>query len=219
MIYDTVQAEPRSKCVLMLTTNTRHDTCVHPNGIVHSLTSNICICISRQYFSSHGQIYHVGSATNRCGIEMDRMLACARSLQVGRRATHFSAPHPFRSDITWPHNANKRTQLIPYFYPTQRHDAENVYDYEQALLWGLPVWQTKCWCIVHCGNFPPEVLVRTETLEGQLLQERPPAATLETRRNFSPLPPVCSGGRPLTISSRNAGRRPHARTSKPSATS
>ena len=59
--------------------------------------------------------------------------------------------------------------------------------------------KTRTWCSVHIGDVPPECLLRPETLNGQLLQERPPTVIVGTTKIT--LPPQHSKRR--EISSRN----------------
>ena len=45
----------------------------------------------------------------------------------------------------------------------------------------------KSWRIIQFGNIPPECFKKVETLTGELLQERPPQTSFETRRDeFAP---------------------------------
>ena len=95
-----------------------------------------------------------------------------------------------------PEEGSTRPQLLPYHQKKRHHFAVCIFDTVLARKWGFTSWQTRRWCIIHFGKPLPELLPRTETVDSQILQERPPQATLEpTRISLSP-PSPSSGGRP-----------------------
>ena len=103
MTHGSVQAERGSKCVIMLTTDTRHFHSALPKVEPLFLHLTIMPGISRD------KKQHVGSASNRYGLKMNGLLAAGSSLHVGRQATNFSALHP--SDNDWPDEGFTRAHL------------------------------------------------------------------------------------------------------------
>ena len=111
--------------------------------------------------------------------------------------------------------ARGKTQLTPR--PTR---CLHLGDLEKAQSLGLTFWQKRSWCIIHLGSLPPVLLLRTETLDGRLLQKKTPQTKLKTTNDVHPAA-VCSGAPPLAITSHEAGCDPsqeawsdHARCSK-----
>ena len=121
--------------------------------------------LTRVPFSFTKRFYLVGSASNRCSIEMDGLLTGGRSLQIGRRATSSLAGHPFSCRKAWPDEEPTRSQLIPYHHQKKAprcstHLYIYIYIYIRLKSWlsnvaGLLANKK----LVHSllNNFPPEL--------------------------------------------------------------
>ena len=125
------------------------------------------------------------------------MLAGVRRLHVGQRATCFSSLHPFRRDNIWldegtAHTITKNRIMMQFVSSTWS---------------GL---SSEDYCCGKQGAGAESISVRTETLDGQLLQGRPPARHQQcsTQQGHS-----CS--RRQHSHSTQRGDRSLARTSKP----
>ena len=128
---------------------------------------------------------HVRSASNNYSIEMDGLLAGGRCPQIGRQATHFSAVRPLSRKIIWPDEGSTRLQIVPYQQRKQHLDAINIFAAVET-----DFLATKKLCIVHFGNLPPELLLRTDTLNGQLALATTSASNVRTKSDI--LDPACT---------------------------